>query len=163
MPQSSDHPMQTLQDTGRSQTTNDSSLLPSYYTNTPIRRPSITHSTGSTQSDTGSVQLDVPPNTREGFPDQDQDHDTELYWCVNGAWKNAKDLMVSRFKVSATSKDSDLFRHLENNYFGVRGKFRHFFSWKSCEDVEFIKVRCIKTLKLKSVGLELSIAVCCRV
>jgi hypothetical protein len=150
MPQSSDHPMQTLQGTGRSQATDDSSLLPSYHTNTPIRRPSITHSTGSTQSD-----------TREGFPDQDQDHDTELYWCVNGAWKNAKDLMVSKFKVSTTSKDSDLFRHLENNYFGVRGKFRHFFSWKSCEDVEFIKVRCLQTLELKRVGPELTIAVCC--
>ena len=82
---------------------------------------------------------------------------------MNGAWKNAKDIMVSKFEVAITSKDSDLFRHLENSYLGVRGRFRHFFSWKSCEDVEFIKVCCIQTPKLKRVGPELNTAVCCRV
>ena len=147
------HHMQNLSGKARPPTDGISSLLPLHHTKTPIR-PSVTHNSGSTQSGADPIQSIPPSQTDVGLPGQRQGHDTELYWCVNGPWKDAKDLMVSKFKVSTTSEDSDFFQSLKNSYTGIRGGFQHFFSWKSCEDVEFIEVRCMQTqnLKIRSQG-----------
>jgi hypothetical protein len=64
-----------------------------------------------------------------------------LYWCIDRCWSEPAQTHRRIVEDSHLQDDVSLFRALRREYVSVRGWSGQVFSWKTCQDIAFIKVR----------------------
>lgn len=67
--------------------------------------------------------------------------DKQVYWCIDKNLRERPQTMHSRIELHWHTKETTLFAALSQDYEKIRGWRAKFLSWKSCHDIEFIKVR----------------------
>ncbi|XPS99137.1 Non-specific serine/threonine protein kinase [Ascochyta lentis] len=138
LPQPPAYPLPAYPGTTGSQSTGVPPSTPLNYTSASNQLTS-TSNLGNMQSNAGSAQPISASNAYEVPHNQHRNHDTELYWCVNKTWANAKDMIMYPIKVNDILDDTHLFSRLNSIYTDIRGQFRRYLHWKSCEDIGFVE------------------------
>ncbi|KAF1846869.1 kinase-like protein [Cucurbitaria berberidis CBS 394.84] len=72
-----------------------------------------------------------PPNPSNGL--------RELYWCVEQPWLTLKTIRRSVTHENCLHNDQSLIQNLRREYDRIRGWKGRIFSWKTCQNVEFVK------------------------
>ena len=99
---------------------------------------------GRHQSD-GSANM---ANIGDYLPESLSQAAQKIYWCVDRCWSEPSYTERTILDAKQLNTDRDLFQQLDAHYTNIRGQLGRFLSWKSCQDVAFIKVSCHRKLSL---------------